>query len=36
MQQALQLDLDRALGADLAALNDEMARLKVPRIVRPR
>ena len=35
-QQALAIDLDRALGADLAALNDEIARLKVPRIVRPR
>ena len=34
--QALSIELDRALGADLAALNDEIARLKVPRIVRPR
>jgi len=33
--QALQADLDRALGADLAALNEEIARVKVPRIVRP-
>lgn len=35
-QQALSTELDRALGGDLAALNDEIARLKVPRIVRPR
>jgi hypothetical protein len=35
-QQALAADLDRALGAELSALNEEMARLKVPRLVRPR
>jgi hypothetical protein len=33
--QTLQGDVDRALGADLAALNDEIARLKIPRLVRP-
>ena len=31
--RTLQADLARALGADLTALNDEIARLKVPRIV---
>lgn len=34
--QALQADVDRVLGADLTALNDEIARMKVPRIVRSR
>jgi len=34
--QALQSEMDRALGAELTALNEEIARLKVPRIVRPR
>jgi hypothetical protein len=33
--QALAAEIDRALGADLTALNDEINRLKVPRIVRP-
>ena len=31
--EALQADLARALGAELTTLNDEIARLKVPRIV---
>lgn len=34
--QTLQADIDRVLGAELTALNEEIARLKVPRIVRPR
>jgi hypothetical protein len=34
--QALRADVDRALGAELTALNDEIARAKIPRIVRPR
>ena len=34
--QALRAAIDRALGADLAALNEEIARAKVPRITRPR
>jgi hypothetical protein len=34
--QALQGEVDKVLGAELAALNDEIARMKVPRIVRPR
>jgi hypothetical protein len=33
---ALQADLNRLLDGDVAALNEEIARLKVPRIVRPR
>jgi hypothetical protein len=33
--QTLQGEVDRALGADLTALNDEIARLKIPRLVRP-
>jgi hypothetical protein len=33
--QALRSEIDRALGADLAALNDEIARAKIPRIRRP-
>lgn len=35
-QQAISADLERALGTELSALNEEIARLKVPRIVRPR
>jgi hypothetical protein len=34
--QALQAEVDKVLGTELAALNDEIARMKVPRIVRPR
>ena len=34
--QAVQADADRVLGAELDALNEEIARLKVPRLVRPR
>jgi hypothetical protein len=34
--RTLQADLDRLLDTDVAALNEEIARLKVPRIVRPR
>ncbi len=34
--QALKADIDRALGPELRALNDEIARLKIPRIMRPR
>jgi photosystem II stability/assembly factor-like uncharacterized protein len=33
--QTLQQAIDRALGADLAALNEDIARAKVPRIARP-
>ena len=33
--QALRADVERLLGAELNALNDEIARQKVPRIVRP-
>jgi hypothetical protein len=34
--QALQAEAEKVLGAEVAALNDEIARVKIPRIVRPR
>jgi hypothetical protein len=34
--QAFRSEIDRALGADLAALNDEIGRAKIPRITRPK
>jgi photosystem II stability/assembly factor-like uncharacterized protein len=34
--QTLQTDIDRVLGSELSALNEEILRQKMPRIVRPR